>query len=88
MEVWQQEPEVEDSCLQPETQNRENELKLCEPSHSQSLPPVMYLLQQGQTSLASPNSAMNWGPTIQIPESKGDIFIICFLYIGIVYRNN
>lgn len=66
--------------------------------YSQSLSPVTYLLQQGHTSQASPNSATNWRPSIRIPQTMGGIshanhkqlskeiiFVCCCLFLLFIY---
>lgn len=65
--------------------------------YSQSLSPVTYLLQQGHTSQASPNSATNWRPSIRIPQTMGgishanhkqlskEIIFVCLLLVSAIY---
>lgn len=35
----------------------------------------IHFFQQGYISQASPNKVINWGPSIQMPDTLGDIYL-------------
>lgn len=71
----QPEQEVESSHPEPQTQNKERELKkMFENVNSHSRPPVMYFLTKGPSPApSSQSSTTNWTPSVQMSESMPDI---------------
>ncbi|KAL6049473.1 hypothetical protein STEG23_002171, partial [Scotinomys teguina] len=61
VESSQQEEEVESSRLEPQAQSRGTKLEVWSPL------PVPYFLWHSSTTQTSPNSAINWGPSVQMP---------------------